>query len=245
MVRRFLWRFFYENFKFLDESYSEYTEKLKIMKDIFLKAKHWQLFVLIFVIPMIAQGIGMSPFFEFFQTIEAIENQEDISPILMIEPMYNFFRFMMFVTGLIGIVMLGWLWSVGVGLQGKIPEDLKMKTGLFKAALILPIVYFVGIFRVISFVFLNYESLINFSTESSVQIFSTIFSVHLLSIIAVIYTFVFVAKTVKTAELQRKVKFEDFIGEFFMACFYMVGVWILQPRINEIYSYKVENHEVD
>lgn len=215
------------------------------MKNIFLKAKHWQLFVLTFVIPFVIQGIGMSQFFEFFQLLGTMEESGDISPAAMIKPISNFFGFMMVVSVLVGVVMFGWLWSVGIGLQGKIPEDLKMKTGLFKAALILPIVYFVGIFGVISFVFLNYESLINFSMASSVQIFSTIFSVHLLSIIAVIYTFVFVAKTVKTAELQRKVAFEDFIGEFFMVCFYMVGVWILQPRINELYSYKAENHEVD
>ncbi|MBK6525920.1 MAG: hypothetical protein IPG07_10450 [Crocinitomicaceae bacterium] len=48
------------------------------------------------------------------------------------------------------------------------------------------------------------------------------------------HTFYCVGKSIKLAELQRTVKFEDFVGEFFLAWFYLVGFWILQPRLNKL-----------
>lgn len=50
----------------------------------------------------------------------------------------------------------------------------------------------------------------------------------------VIYSLYFVAKTFKTVELQREVKFSDFAGEFFMIWFYPIGIWIIQPKINKM-----------
>jgi hypothetical protein len=50
----------------------------------------------------------------------------------------------------------------------------------------------------------------------------------------IFYTLYFVAKTFKTVELQREVKFSDFAGEFFMIWFYPIGIWIIQPKINKM-----------
>ena len=41
------------------------------------------------------------------------------------------------------------------------------------------------------------------------------------------------AKTIKTVELQKKVTFSDFAGEFFLLWFSPIGIWILQPKINK------------
>ena len=51
----------------------------------------------------------------------------------------------------------------------------------------------------------------------------------------------FVAKTFKTAELQRKVSFSDFAGDFFLVWFLPIGIWIIQPKINRMV---VGNQEV-
>jgi hypothetical protein len=57
---------------------------------------------------------------------------------------------------------------------------------------------------------------------------------HFLSIFCIFYCIYFVAKTIKTVELQRAVKFKDFVGEFFLVWFFPIGVWILQPTINKL-----------
>ncbi|PKQ60724.1 hypothetical protein BZG01_20525 [Labilibaculum manganireducens] len=36
---------------------------------------------------------------------------------------------------------LGWFWSIGVGLQSKIPNDVTMKVKNFKTFLIIPLIY--------------------------------------------------------------------------------------------------------
>jgi len=64
-------------------------------------------------------------------------------------------------------------------------------------------------------------------------IFAIIIPLHLFSMFCIFYTLYFVAKTFKTVELQREVKFSDFAGEFFLIWFYPIGIWIIQPKINK------------
>jgi hypothetical protein len=66
------------------------------------------------------------------------------------------------------------------------------------------------------------------------SIFTVIVPIHLFSMFCIFYTIYFVAKTIKTVELKREVKFGDFAGEFFLLWFYPVGVWILQPKLNKM-----------
>jgi hypothetical protein len=51
-----------------------------------------------------------------------------------------------------------------------------------------------------------------------------------------LYSLYFVAKTIKTAELQKECTFKDFTEEFILILFYPIGLWIIQPRINKIYK---------
>jgi hypothetical protein len=53
-------------------------------------------------------------------------------------------------------------------------------------------------------------------------------------VFCIFYCFYFTAKTFKTAELQKEVSFNDFVGEFFLVWFSPIGVWILQPKINQL-----------
>jgi hypothetical protein len=59
-------------------------------------------------------------------------------------------------------------------------------------------------------------------------------TLHLFAMFCIFYCIYFVAKTYKTAELQREVSFGDFVLEFFLVWFYPIGVWILQPKINQM-----------
>lgn len=57
---------------------------------------------------------------------------------------------------------------------------------------------------------------------------------HLFSMFCLFYCLYFVAKTIKTAELQKETSFGDFAGEFFLIWFYPIGIWFIQPKINRI-----------
>lgn len=57
---------------------------------------------------------------------------------------------------------------------------------------------------------------------------------HLLSMFSLFYCLNFCAKTLKAIELKRSVTFSDYASEFFLIWFFVIGIWILQPKINEI-----------
>jgi hypothetical protein len=61
-----------------------------------------------------------------------------------------------------------------------------------------------------------------------------ILPMHLFSMFCIFYSLYFVAKTFKTVELQREVSFSDFAGEFFMIWFLLIGIWIIQPKVNRL-----------
>ncbi|MNL47293.1 hypothetical protein D3C87_1700740 [compost metagenome] len=69
-----------------------------------------------------------------------------------------------------------------------------------------------------------------------------IIPLHLFSIFCLIYTLYFNAKSLKAVETRKPVTFSDFAGEFFLLWFFPVGVWIIQPRINKIFSEDPYDH---
>ncbi|AOW18341.1 hypothetical protein LPB03_13160 [Polaribacter vadi] len=195
------------------------------MIDKFLKAKHWQLFLLTFGIPIIFQFIMMDSMISNIGT-------ESKSELIMTSDYMNFFPIIVIIY--MG-VLFGWFWSISIGLQTKIPGNIKMKTKKFKIFFFIPLVYifFISLFigGVFSGIMLN-------GTEPSVGyvigMIGIILPLHLLSMFGIFYSIYFVAKTLKTVELQKEVNFGDFASDFFMLWFYFIGIWIIQPKINKI-----------
>lgn len=176
----------------------------------FLNAKHWQIFLIGFGIPFSIQTVFMT------------FSKNDPEIMMKIAP----YIIIIFFLGL-----FGWLFSISIGLQRKIPAGIKMKIRKFKIFLLIPLIY-------MPFAFGLMDLLVNnIPQENSAMIggvFAIIFPLHFLSIFGVLYSFYFTAKTLKSAELQKEVTFFDFAGEFFMLLFFPIGVWVIQPRINDL-----------
>ncbi len=195
------------------------------MVSLFLKAKHWQLFILMFGVPIMAQFIFMGSILVNLSTT----NPPD--PKVMLD-YFNYFPLLMILF--VG-VFFGWFWSLTIGLQRKIPFELQKGLTRFKVFFFIPLVYII----VISFLVGSILKPVEEPTGPgglgwAVVIISVILPLHLLSMFSIFHTLYYTAKTIKIAELQRKVTFSDFIGEFFLLWFYLVGVWIIQPKVNEI-----------
>lgn len=197
------------------------------MTDKFLKAKHWQLFLLTFGIPMIFQVVMMGTM------IAKIGSENNAEPNFI----FGYFKFILIMIFVFMAFLLGWYWSVAVGLQRIIPAEIRLKVNRFKILLIIPIVYilfFFGFFMT------------SFATgEPDPRIFAVIIPLHLFSMICIFYCLYFVAKTFKTAELQRNVTFSDFAGELFMIWFYPIGIWIIQPKINKMVNEQPLTNTID
>lgn len=187
----------------------------------FLKAKHWQLFTLIFGIPMLFQIIMISSMF-FNINSEPME-------------MLNMMKFFPLIMILYVGVLFGWFWSIAIGLQKKVPKNIKMKTKKFKIFFFIPLVYIISISLLIGGML---TEIAQNGTESNPGfggiIVGVILPLHFLSMFGIFYCMYFVSKTFKTVEFQKEVGFGEFAGEFFMIWFYFIGIWILQPKINKM-----------
>ena len=201
------------------------------MIDIFLKAKHWQLFLLVVGVPIIFQFVFMGYFFGIF-----LHTQEQPDPSSIMS-MFILFPLLGIITG---GVLFGWQWSIAIGLQKLVPENVSMKITRFKVFFFIPIVYMICILLFMMIFMSGIISGLPEQTDPPLEaIFGAMFLIvplHLFSMFCIFYVMYFVAKTLKTVELQRKVSFGDFAGEFFLIWFNFIGFWILQPRINRLYN---------
>jgi len=187
----------------------------------FLKAKHWQLFLLNFGIPILFQ------FILWGSMISVVSSGNEANFELMFKYLKIFPLFVIFYLG----VFFGWLYSIGVGLNKTIPNGLKLKVRKFRIFLLIPICY---IILISIFIVPIIDSSRDIVSLPNIAILTIIVLLHLFSMFCILYCFYFVAKTIKTAELQRNVRFGDYAGEFFLIWFYPIGVWFLQPKINKI-----------
>jgi hypothetical protein len=195
------------------------------MTDKFLKAKHWQLFLLTFGIPIIFQFIMMG------SMMSNIGTGTNPDPTMMFSYMKLFPIMMIIFMG----VFFGWFWSVAIGLQSKIPENVKMKVKKFKIFFFIPMAYML---LITVFMGITMNGFMENGSEPSGGLIGSLVAVivplHLFSMFCIFYSLYFVAKTFKTVELQREVSFSDFAGEFFLIWFYPIGIWIVQPKINKM-----------
>lgn len=201
------------------------------MIDRFLKAKHWQLFLLVFGIPLVFQIVLM---------ISVVANVTQGR----VPDMFSFLLFIPVVMILSTGVHYGWLYSVALGLKKKMPAAVTMNVKRFKLLLILLLVYLV-LFSATVVVFGFYiksavmDGMFNSNEPPAfIPVFISIYLIalpfHAFAFFCTIYCLYFVAKTFKTVELQRETKFSDYVGEFFLIWFFPIGVWIIQPKINRI-----------
>lgn len=195
------------------------------MLDKLLNAKHWQLFIIVVGLPIVVHSIFMATIFSQIST----HNPPDPIKLFSIMPwMFVFYLISM-------LVLFGWFYAIVVRLDALIPAPLKINMRRFKIFFFIPLIYFALIFSVVIFVMTNIAMLRPpLNIGPIVALIFLIIPLHLFSIFCIGHTFYCVGKSIKLAELQRAVKFEDFVGEFFLAWFYLVGFWILQPRLNKL-----------
>lgn len=190
--------------------------------NIFLRAKHWQLFLLTF---------GLAFLFQlFFMTDMVFSLRHHTSNVINLY-WIKFFPLMMILF--IGI-LFGWFWAIAIGLQNKVPAHVKMKTGKFKAFFFIPLIYILLLCVFLTNMFSGITSGGNQPPDGLPVIFALIVPLHLFAMFCIFYCMYFAAKTFKTVEWQRETKFSDFSAEFFMIWFFPIGVWIIQPLINKV-----------
>ena len=191
------------------------------MIKLFLRLKHWQLFLLLLGAPLL---------FQFYALFALLWNLK-ADPNLADENIVNYFEVFPWVMILFTGIFFGWFWSIAIGLKDKIPTDITMKTTRFKFFFFIPLAYIVLVMIYLGNLFNGFQA---DDFEIGGWIISIVLPLHLFSMFCMFYVIYYVAKTIKTVELQRKAVFGDFVVEFFLLWIYFIGIWVLQPRINKL-----------
>lgn len=128
-------------------------------------------------------------------------------------------------------IFFAWLWALAMGLQHRIPAELSMRTIKFKMAFFFTLAYTIMFCALMIYFFNDFPAHLDIN---GAWFFILVIPFHLLAMFCILYCFYFTAKAIKLAELQRPLKLDDYIGEFFLLWFSFIGVWILQPRLNKM-----------
>jgi len=196
------------------------------MNSLFLRAKHWQIFVPLLVIPFITMII-FSMIVAFVIITDTPERPEDGIWVAYFMPL---------IILICSLVQFGWFWSVLTKLGALIPHEVRMPIKRMKLFFFIPLIYFCLIPLFVAFVITN-VAVAEHHPSAMIQVAVVgifIFFLHLFSIFCIFHTIYFAAKTIRSAELQRNTTFSDFTGDFFLIWFFPVGVWFIQPRINKL-----------
>ncbi|MDF1781507.1 MAG: hypothetical protein P1U67_09450 [Alcanivoracaceae bacterium] len=166
---------------------------------IYLKAKHWQLFIAL---------VG-SIFFAQAMMASSMLSGDLPSPLVMIAP-----------TIFAAIVFFGWLWSVASACSKALPPELVSSTKPMQLGLIYALVYFM-----ISS---------GFFFSSNGRLPGYIVVMHLLAMASIFYSIGFTAKQLVKLEQGKEVSFSLYSGSFFLFWFFPIGIWFIQPKINQL-----------
>lgn len=182
----------------------------------FLKAKHWQLFLFICGFPLLLEGYMLYQM-EINQNIYNLDRT-------IIETMVRYLPWMILMFGVSFFFWFYWFWSIAVGLQCKARGGVFLDVKKFKLLFRMAMVYLLMVYALI-FYFLCFQT---FYWVMAL----IVLPMHFITMYGMIYSIIFVAKTYKTVMLKREVSFSEYMGTFCMFWIFPIGIWFVQPIIN-------------
>lgn len=183
---------------------------LKGIASLFLRAKHWQIFVLVWGTYFVGQMVivGSLP-----ATTETLENPLKVG------------LFSEAVMSPCIVCLMGWLWSMGSFLFSIAKPTLQLNIHVFRFAILYSTLYLL--------------TGLPFFLSRNPIVETIIVPMHLLTLFSLIYAFYFVSKSLVMEEKSAAVTFNDYALSLFLLFFSLIGIWLIQPRINRLYAQRV------
>lgn len=183
-----------------------------LISDVLLRAKHWQIFLVMLVlinaaVSAMLLGFALAPQGRFPSAI----------PFLAV---------MELLTVSFGL----WLWSLGTFLNSLAALPLRMKTRFFGFSVI-----YLPLYLPVFGVFFEGQQLTR-NLNLILISWAIIFPLHIFAMFCQFYSLYFVSKSLATAENARFASLAEYVGCFVGLWIFPVGVWIIQPRINRLYK---------
>ncbi|TXF88934.1 hypothetical protein FUA23_12820 [Neolewinella aurantiaca] len=219
------------------------------MSHFFLRSKHYVLFVPLFLTTLttwIFQGM-YSQSIQEWSTEAQMGGDFDFSGFDLADYNVYFYAF-------IGVMLLslltqvGWYRSVGQDLKRYLPDHLDLQDKTFKVTIPLQVITTFAIIAIYWYgwnwasdnltALIDNEGIGSGTPQDFLMTmlkFLGMFSlVGIIGFAATIYNCYFAGKTLKSIEEGRPVKGGEVVGYVILSYFLVVGVWIMQPKINRL-----------
>lgn len=205
-----------------------------------LHLKSWQLFVLLFLIPILYFLVTYKYWIDPFDAESRFSYQRAKGNFVF--PFDTQFRFQIkylwFILPLIYIFMLtlqfGWLTTLGTNLFAKRPLGLKMKIGFFKLCIFYCFVYLFLLYflKPLSDVGTYYIPLY----DSPLNNFIIVPFWGLVNFFCSLFIIYFLSKLLVSIELREKTSLRKYFGVYLLFLVFPIGIWWLQPRISTVFG---------
>lgn len=203
--------------------------------NLFLKSKHWQLFLIQVALPLAFMIVYMSKM--MMSAIEAARNQVE-DPQQIVDSFGKYMVFSLVLGLLMTAVYMGWIWSIAVGLKNKMPVHSRPNYLrfyiFFFTELILTLAYYGYSAFISPFIFGDPQMMNDVEAmEKATMVFMIMIPFYFILIFSAFYLLYFVAKVLKTIERRTEVTFSAFVADFLLLFIYPIGIWFIQPKVNE------------
>jgi hypothetical protein len=185
---------------------------MKSITTVFLRLKHWQLFLFLVVVPSVGEVIS------FILNLMTVHSPQDLGNGAIVLGVLTLGA----LTALLVSPFFLWFWALGSFLNSIVPPGLRLGTGFFHFAVTYPSIYI--IFAA------------HFFLGPSPTWPPVILPFHFFAMACIFYDLYFVSKNLVLAQTGKNVKFYDYAGPFFLIWFYPVGIWFIQPEINRLFA---------
>lgn len=219
------------------------------MSHFFLRSKHYILFIPL-LLPTLISWIAQSFYGQQLQTFsEEVGAGADVSFDNFVLADYNgyFYGYLALIL-LAMLTQVGWYRSVGQKLKQYLPDHTDLNDKTFNITLVVQVISTLAMvgFLVFGWNWLgeNIPSWIETDglTPEAGQdlVFSVLKTAGLILLIVLIgfaaqvYNCYFAGKTLKTIEEGRPVKGGEVVGYVILSYFLVIGVWIMQPKVNRL-----------
>ena len=215
--------------------------------DTLLRAKHWQIFLFAFGVPwllmFVIMAFGMA---DFVSMLKANPDPEDMA-VVMSEFMSSMAIGILPISILSYSVICAWLYAVSNRIGVMAPKRYQPLAPWTNIAIIaIGVCYLVN--GILSYYMLDnmLDGFFDFENQPTnpFEIYGSGFMLfNLASVVISFATYGFLifgcyqlAYAIKGAELQQHLNSSEIIGPFFALFFLFVGIWFLQPIINQLHE---------
>jgi hypothetical protein len=125
------------------------------------------------------------------------------------------------------LVLFLWMFSIGTWSNSRLPESRRIGPLPFTAGLALPLVY------LLMYIFLYIPQLAD-GAPSRPPLW--LLPMHMLSLAGIFYAIWYTARQLKSLQENEQADFLIFSSTFFLLFIFPLGVWLIQPGVNELYD---------